>query len=390
MATFLYDYLPIVNMLPKERDPFVDAFVQYLDAVQEATCDKILGEREPDLGKLKCAGKQLVEASAPGAKGTAEKLSTLVNVLEAQGQLISRDYYGIKEVADTLRKFGPHLEKNYGLTLYAGVDSNDDGTSYLEVCLGETVTVEKSPLHSKIFVKNLVEQTCNRLRRGKKDVRRCVGWVDENSNTYYDIEAGAERAMSKWRIFRGLESESEDACDAKLRTLAYGEIFDRFRDDCGGFAKELALNHVGNTAVHEFHHERIVGVSDACRQIREACAYLYNLSNARDPEALFDELYSIYLIRHDSDEIYRSASSLALDYLRKAGYSADTWSSLEPGRTGEASAMISRQAKEALKMVESECSLRKHEDVEELLKPDFDGYGAAVRNAVTSAPSKES
>lgn len=378
-------------MLPVEQDPFLDAFVQYLDAVQEATCDRILGELEPQHpGKLKSSGKKLVNAAAPGVKGTAEKLSIIVNVLEAQGQLVSRDFHEIKEVADTLRRFGPHLEKNYGLTLYAGVDSNDDGTSYLEVCLGKTVTVEKGPLRATIFAKNLVGQTGNRLRREKNDTRRCVGWVDDG-DAYYDLEAGAERDVSNWRMLAGLDSGSgEDACETALRKLAYEEIFDRFKDDGDAFSKELALNDVGNTAAHEFHHERIVDSSDACRQIREACAYLYALSKAHEPETLFDGLYSIYAVRHDMDERYRSASGLALDYLRKTGYSEDIWSSLEPGMKDEVSARISRQAKRALKLLEDECSLRKHEDVEELLKPDFDGYGAAVRAAVKSALSKES
>lgn len=373
-------------MLPLERDPFVDAFAQYLDAIQDATCDRIL-EREPtNTGKLKAAGKKLVETAAPGVK---EKLSILVNVLEAQNQLVSRDYYEIKELADALRELGPHLEKNYELTLSAMVSSDGDGIGYLDMCLGETVTVEKGPLRSTIFVKNRVGQTDTRLRREKNDEGRCVGWVDEGRGTYYDLDASAERAMSEWKIFRGLESRSEDACEARLRKLAYEGIFDRFRDDCDGFADELALNDVENTAVHEFHHERIVGVSDACRQIREACAYLYSLSKTTGPEGTFGELHSIYRLRHDSDERYRSAANMALDYLRKAGYSEDEWLSLKPDMKCEASAVISRQAKDALKLIESECSLRKHEDVEALLKPDFDGYSTAVRNAVSSVSPKE-
>lgn len=372
----------------REQDPFADAFVQYLDAVQEATCDRLLERETTNPGKLKCAGKQLVEASASGAKGTAETLSILVNVLEAQGQLASGDFWEIKEVADTLRKFGPHLEKNYGLTLYAGVDSNDDGTSYLEVCLGETVTVEKGPLRSTIFAKNIVGRTDNRLWMKMNSKERCVGWVNGDGSIYHDFDALTERAMTKWKVLGGLDKDEGDPGEATLRKLAYGTLFEKFRNDGTAFAREIAFDHVKNTATHEFHHEKIVRDADACRQIREACAYLYTLSKAHEPDAVFAGLYSVYFIRHSLDERYRSASMLALDYLRKAGYSEDEWSSLEPGRTGEASAVISRQAKDALKMMESECSLRKHEDVEELLKPDFDGYGAAVRNAVKPALSQ--
>ncbi len=376
------------SMKREPEDPFVDAFAQYLDAVQEATCDRIL-EREPtNTGKLKAAGKKLVEAAAPKVKGTAEKLSILVNALAAQNQLVSRDFYEINELADTLREFGPYLEKNYGLTLCASVSSEGDGVGYLDTNIGKSVAVRKGELRSTIFVKNLVGQTGNRLRREKNDEGRCIGWVDDELSTYYDLEAGAERAMSEWKIFRGLESRSEDACEARLRKLAYEEIFDRFRDDGAAFAMELALYHVRNTAVHEFHHERIVGAPDACRQIREACAYLYSLSKTTGPEGTFGELHSIYRLRHDSDERYRSAANMALDYLGKAKYSEESWSSIGPDKRAAVSARIAGQAKAALKMLEKECSLRRHEDVEALLKPDFDGYGTLVRDAVSARLSE--
>ncbi len=376
-------------MLPMKQDPFVDAFAQYLDAVQEATCDRILERELTNPGKLKGSGKKLVEAAAPKVKGSAEKLSILVDVLESQGQLASGDFWEMKEVADTLRKFGPHLEKNYGLTLYAGIDSNSDGTAYLEVCLGKAVTVAMGPLRSTIFAKNVVGRTDNRLWMKMNSKERCVGWVNGDGIIYHDFEAITERAMTDWKVLGGFDKDESDHSEATLRKLAYGTLFEKFRHDSTAFAREVAFDHVKNTATHEFHHNKIVREADACRQIREACAYLYTLSKAHEPETLFDGLYSIYVIRHAEDERYRSASMLALDYLRKAGYSEDNWSSLEPGGTGETSVMISRQAKEALKLIESECSLRKHEDVEALLKPDFDGYGTAVRNAVTSALSEE-
>lgn len=372
------------SMEREPEDPFVDAFVQYLDVLQEATCDLLL-EREQKPGRLKSAGRKLVEASGPeGLKGAAEKLSVLVDVLEAQGQLVSRDFYEIKDLADTLRKFGPHLEKNYGLTLCAGVSSEGDGVGYLDTNIGKSVAVGKGELRSTIFVKNLIGQTGNRLRREKNDEGRCIGWVDDELSTYYDLDASAERAMSEWKIFRGLGSRSEDACEARLRKLAYEELFDRFRDDGAAFARELALYHVKNTAIHEFHHEKIVGKADACRQIREACAYLYSLSKTTGPEGTFGELHSIYRLRHDSDERYRRAANMALDYLGKAKYSEENWLSIGPDGRAEVSARIAGQAKAALKLLEKECSLRRHEDVEALLKPDFDGYDILVRDAVSA------
>lgn len=371
-------------MPPMEpEDPFVEAFAQYLDALQEATCDRLL-ERQPTPGKLKTAGKMLVKAAAPDIKETAEKLSILVDVLEAQEQLVSSDFYEIKEVTDTLREFGPRLEKNYGLTLYAGVSSESDGTGYLDTCLGQSVAVGKGELRSTIFVKNLVGQTGNRLMKEKGSTARTVGWVDDHYGVCHDLEARAEHAMMGWKRFKGFEKDEEDAREVRLRKLAYERLFEKFGDDCQGFAMEAALNGINGTAAHEFHHERIVGRSGACRQIREACAYLYALSKAQGAEAVFDGLYSIYRIRHDSDARYVSASAMALDYLRKAGYSEESWLSIGPDERAGVSVRIASQAKEALKILEEECSLRKHEDVEALLKPDFEGYGALAMDAVTA------
>lgn len=374
-----------------EEEPFVDAFVQYLDALQEATCGRIL-KREPNPGKLKAAGKKLVEAAGPDLKKKAENISVLVDVLEAQGRLVSRDFYEIKEVADALREFGPRLEKKHGLTLYANISSEGDGIGYLDTCLGKTVAVRTGALHSTIFVKNLVGITGNRLRAANGDTGRCVGWVDDNYGVCHDFEARAGLAMSDWKRFKEPEKEESDWREARLRKIAYSDLFEKFGDDGDGFARAAALNDITNTATHEFHHEKIVGDADACRQIREACAYLYSLAKAQGPETAFAGLHSIYRLRSDPDERYRSASAMALDYLGRAGYSESDWNALEPKDREKKRAVSSRiagQAKAALKMIETECSLRKHEEWEELLKPDFEGYGSAVRDAIGSALSQE-
>lgn len=374
-----------------EEEPFVDAFVQYLDALQEATCGRIL-KREPNPGKLKAAGKKLVEAAAPDLKEKAGNLSMVVNVLEASNQLVSYDFFEIKGAADALSVFGQYFKENHGLSLWAGVSSDESGIRYLEMCFGKSVTVESGVLRSTIFVKNIIGQTTNRLLKEKGNAARSVGWVDETRGAYCDIEARAECAMSDWKLLGGLEEGEQDMRDAQLRKLAYHDLFERFNDDGEGFAREVALNDIVDTATHEFHHEKLVEYFESCRQIREACAYLYSITKAQGPEPVFDRLQYIYRLRRDADERYRSAGAMALDYLGRAGYSESDWNALGPKdreKKCEVSARLSGQAKAALKMIESECSLRKHEELEELLKPDFEGYGSAVRDAVGSALSQE-
>lgn len=104
-----------------EKDPFVSAFVHYLEAVQEATCDRLLekGNEKAELERLSITGKNLVAETMPPMRPLAKKVTDKIEELERSGGLVSDKVDELKLVADSLKEFRPYLEERE-LVFYAG------------------------------------------------------------------------------------------------------------------------------------------------------------------------------------------------------------------------------------------------------------------------------
>lgn len=374
--------------IEREKDPFVDALSGYLNLVNEAICDRLLYRKEkkgmPE--RLSAAGKTLVECAEPGMKEPTERLVEQMGNLKATGRLaLRKPSRELHDAVDTLRQFKLPLEER-GFMFYSGI-IHDDAAYFAGVHMGKGVRVEDGCLRSDILMKNIVEDTQNRFLKEKKSDKRAGGGSSQDG-IYYDFENFIVEGLSNWSSFEGSAREEESPIEAKLRKLAYGNLFEEYKGHEAEFAIAVGLMNLVATGIpHEFHHKHIARPDGKVgRSVQETGAYLYSLSKATTPESVFANLNLIYGLNGEGpDTIYGRAASAVFDYLVRTGYSEDILSGLEPKeheKTSEVSKIISGQAKRALDMFENENGVAKHARVELELKPDFEKYGAMVMYAV--------
>ncbi len=361
-----------------EKDPFVDAFAQYLDALQEATCNRLLGMEKAS--KVKAAGKTLVETAEPSIRESTKLVVHQIETVEESGELVSKDVRWLLDASNALRRLIPYMDER-GFIFHAGVwQINAD--RFLQVYLGRGVRVEEGCLHSTVLLEHVVEVTDNRFFREKRDPSRLRAWTDYNE-TYYDFEILVEKGTRDWKKLKGLiDSGESDPRQTRLRKLAYGKLFEKHKNDEVAFGIESGLMDLTSIIPHEFYHERVVGNQGIERAVEEAGAHLYALTKVPAPENLFKELYRHHRMKDDLDESYKKASTVIFVGLGRAYANC---SDIDADNTEELNGFrgaTREQAKNLLGRMEKLYCLPSHEDAERELKPDFEKYGKLVRAAV--------
>lgn len=377
-VTLLYNHQLIVNMSPAEQEcegPFAEAFSQYIKILQEATCERLLDktDRKVGLEELRNAGKTLVETTTtPIWKEAAKKLANKVETLESSDLLVSAKYPDLREVAGTLTDLSKELEE-CGFVFYA--TPFFAGKRCLRLWFGKGVKVESGPFRTTIFLKQIVEDTQNRIIKERNTGEVPVkGLADDGQ--YCNFEEECKYASELLKKFKGAETEETDASESCLRELAYGTLFERFKEEPHMFEIEGALLEVESTNIHEFYHEKISWCEEG--------AYIYSIIKAMTPESAFANLHHVYYLKNNPGG-HANVAENVIGCLKKAGYSEERLVHIRPGdseKMRSASIELVGQAKTALQTMEHEGNLASHEQVEKELKPDFEKYGALVRDAV--------
>lgn len=337
---------------------FVSEFKNYADLIVKESGRRILRE-DSTSNELIGAGRRLVEESK--ALGISENTENLVNAIDGlvkdkaltsttdellahqieHSQLIS----GLVGLKDYFEKIGYVLDFSFPVL-------TADGRHVLSMTLGEACEIKPADepavcLYTKLFIPQTDEQIRVNTTGGKLD---SLAWAN-HGEIYISLEQFLNSGERAWRHFNRKENKwhrtwrSEvrrlrsrmkkgETFGEKLANTAWAPLFEKFRNDRAGFAKEYAKISSGSVLWHEGHH-----VTAYCndREVAEAAAQLCQIAQEEMPLAA---LVDLYYWKRCKKPLYAEAAKIAFTYLEESGYSK-TQLDAKPdghhnGATGEA------------------------------------------------------
>ncbi len=389
---------------PTEKDKeFISSFKQYVDDIVEESCYEASGLDSIADDELKAAGKKLMAESA-GLKihEDVEKLVGIVDDLAKNYVLVpdmSTTNFGtpkgnsLKDAESAMRKLKDYFD-DIGFFFDAGTETFND-LLVLSIVLGKGRDIKAGELPPLYLITDIeIANTGTRIMgESTNEDMVCPAWTD-GETVYIDLnlallegQGAAEHLLLYGQQGKkeNMKTKPEDYAK-KLDQLAWAPLFKESMDD---FIKEYAAIKTGDRWLHEFHHTIFnsggyANLIKAAGQIKPT-ATIRDVFMTADDEALMEAAGPLYQVIHgkntfdslcylyDSmslqEETHLKGSRLALSYLKRVGYNEALWKDLEPGSDEAKKAEIGIRglANEALKLIEKEKGLPKHEEAESRL-----------------------